>query len=581
MLFANTIPELLTHRALDSHSNPAYYYLNTQQNWISIDWNNFQQKVHYIACELKERGLQKGQAIGIMASSNLQWELVHLAILTAGGIVVGLDPNERPEQLSQMIETAKIKGVVIDNLEQLKKIKDINTANFDFKITLNDHLNSKDFSSITDIISSQQKKNTSLISFDVKNDDIATIIFTSGTTGTPKGIAYSHKQILFACQNILDVYSNINESCRLVCWLPLSNLFQRILNLCALAGGAQTYFVENPRKIIEYLPQINPHIFIAVPRFYEKLYSELESQLNHQPRVLRNFINYSLTQAEGTGFKSQVFKNLNYILLKKFRHLFGSNIQYMVSGSAPMPLWLLKRYAAMNLLILEAYGLSENVLPIAVNRPHDYQFGSVGKVMSGNEVKLAEDDELLVRGLCVFDGYLGQDKLTANQNGYHASGDYAKVDSQGFIHLTGRKSEIFKTSTGRKIAPAAIETLITQAQGIDQAIIIGANKKFITAIITLEKNEPAADVVERLTTILHTLPSYKCPAGLIITVQGFSLAKNEITANLKFKRKNIQSNYSVLIEQLYKQLEDPDSSLQKQALIINSEISLHKIEKVS
>ena len=581
MILAQTIPELLAQRTRNSAINPAYWILNNQSSWTSINWKNYQQQVHYVANELKDRGLQKGQAIGILATSKLQWELAHLAIITAGGVVVGLDPNERPEQLSQMIKSAKITGVFIDTLNQLEILKEIETAPFDFLIAMCDHPNSENLISISTIISDQKQKNQVPINIDVQADDIATIIFTSGTSGSPKGIAYTHKQILFACQNILDVYNNINESSHLVCWLPLSNLFQRVLNLCALSGGAQIYFVEDPKKIIEYLPQINPHIFIAVPRFYEKLYNELENQLIKQPSFLRTFIYYSLTQAERPDFKGNFFKKINFILLKKFRCLFGDNIQYMISGSAPMPVWLLKRYAAMNLLILEAYGISENALPIAVNRPDDYQFGSVGKVMRGNKVKLAEDNELLVKGLCVFDSYLGQEELSASQNEYHASGDYAEIDPQGFIHLTGRKSEVFKTSTGRKIAPVAIETQLTQISGIDQAIIIGANKKFLVAIITLENNQQAQAIVERLTKNLLSFPTYQCPVGLIVTTQGFSLAKNEITANLKLKRQNIQTNFASYIDQLYALLNDPDSVFQQRAIIINSDISLHIIVKRS
>jgi len=579
MLSAQTIPELLIQRTKASLDQSAYWLLNKDSEWTAINWSSFQEKVLYLANELQDKGLEKGQAVGIMGASNLHWEIAHLAILSAGGVVVGLDPNERAEQLDLMIAKAQIIGLFIDTPEQLNKLDQTKKDDFNFLIQLKVAEHSNQQESIDEIILKQQQKNhLPTINTTIHENDIATIIFTSGTTGDPKGIVYTHKQIIFSCQNILQTYRALNQTCQLASWLPLSNLFQRILNLCAIGGGAQIYFVEDPKKIIEYLPQINPHIFIAVPRFYEKLYANLEVQLLSQPKALQGLINYSLTQAENVNFKGLLFKKINTILLKEFRALFGHNIQYMVSGSAPMPLWLLKKYAAIDLLILEAYGLSENVLPVAANTPSDYKFGSVGKAMPGNEIILAEDNELLVKGPGVFNGYVGQEKRVPEQ--YHASGDYAEIDTQGFIRLTGRKSEVFKTSTGHKIAPVAIETLLIQLSGIDQAVIIGANKKFLCVIITLEINAKPRLILEQVKPLIKRLPAYKRPAGIIFSSQGFSLEKNEITANLKLKRKNIQTNFSAYIEQLYSQLENPESALQNEPVQINQKISLYKIARM-
>ncbi|NOQ17084.1 MAG: AMP-binding protein [Methyloprofundus sp.] len=581
MLIANTIPELLTQRAQNTGTQTAYWLIDQQDGWTATDWQSFRQKVLLLASGLQAIGLKKGQVIGIMANSCLNWEITHHAILHAGGIVVGLDPNERSEQLSTILKTANITGLFIDQSEQLARIVQYENYALNFTINFTEQVSTNKFLSVPQIIAQQREQPSHPNLPEIHKDDTACIIFTSGTTGTPKGIAYTHKQVLFACQQILAVYPEINESCHLACWLPLANLFQRILNLCAVYGGAQTFLVDNPKKIIEYLPQINPHIFIAVPRFYEKLYNELESQLNKQPLLLKKFIFFSLTQGEKNNAIGLIFRKINTLLLKKFLSLFGHNIRYLVSGSAPMPVWLLKRYYAMNLLILEAYGLSENILPVAMNIPKDYQFGSVGKAMPGNTIMLAEDNELLVQGLCCFSGYLGQEKILNNLDNFYASGDYAKIDSRGFIYLTGRKSEIFKTSTGRKIAPAAIEAIVKQTQGVDQAIIIGANKKFIIAIITVEEHADVLKMVNRLTSNLSSLPPYKFPAGLIISSQSFSLDHNEITANLKLKRKNIQQNYSQYIEQLYSQLADSNSALHKNHVVINSDISFYTLKKIS
>ena len=351
----------------------------------------------------------------------------------------------------------------------------------------------------------------------------------------------------------------------------MSNLFQRILNFSAIASGAQTYVVGNPKQIMEYLPQINPHIFIAVPRFYEKLYQAFETKLNNSPVIVRNLLKFSLLRAQKKSISGLFCMRINYFLFKSFRSLFGSNIQYMVSGSAPMPVWLLLRYKAIGLLVLEAYGQSENVIPIAANRLDQYQFGSVGKVLPGNEIKLAEDNELLIKGNGVFSGYLGSNyESVLDSNGYLATGDFADIDSNGFICLTGRKSEVFKTSTGRKIAPVLIESKIQQVEQVEHAVICGQNKKFLIALVSvnycaIEFHQNLIEYALQLTHFLqeniNELPHYQQPVGIILLYKSFSVADQELTSNLKLRRKNIQQRYATKIATLYSELENPQSDI--------------------
>ncbi len=588
MIQEKTLPALLKKRAEQSPQHTAHWLLNKQEQWVPVTWQAFYHEVCYLAGQIKALGISKGQVVAIMAATGREWELVHHAVLMLGGIVVGIDPNETEDQFKSIIKIAAIQTLVIDRLERLNKFTPDIASSFNiltWDTSTNNTLNTNlSVLNLAVPVSAKQINEQFLDS--VSPDDTATIIFTSGTTGTPKGIAYRHEQILAAVDAILQTYPEFyQQPCHLVCWLPLSNLFQRIVNLCAVGGGAQVYFVTQPQKILEYLPQINPHIFIAVPRFYEKIYQGLQTKLDQQPKAIAQILQFCLTVGESTTLLGKLFKYINRHLFKSFRVLFGNHIRYMISGSAPMPLWLLRRFNALGLLILEAYGMSENVVPIAANSPSAYQFGTVGKAMPGNQVKLADDGELLVKGLGAFSGYLGQ-ASALDEQGYIASGDYAEIDAHGFIRLTGRKSEVFKTSTGRKIAPAGIEAHLQQLSEVEHAVIFGASKKYLVALLTVIQpcpSETAAIIAytQQLQASLRQcvveLPDYKRPVGIVLYLGSFSVGQQELTSNLKLRRNNILQRYGTYIEQLYTALDNPQSDIHQKPVVINEKTVLMKL----
>jgi long-chain acyl-CoA synthetase len=592
MIKQHSLPELLKTRAKERPQEVAHWILDNEGRWLSINFYSFYQEVVDLAWKLKAQGINKGSVVAIMAATGREWELIHHAVLSLGGIVVGIDPGEKSGQLEEIVKIAGIQTLVIDRLERLDKFREGIKALFDLIITYDERaVESEIKESIFIKIPKRQTgelENAPLPDV-VHSEDIATIIFTSGTSGTPKGIAYRHDQIIAAVDAILQTYLGLTQlPCHLACWLPLSNLFQRIVNLCAIASGAEVYFVEQPQKIIEFLPQINPHIFIAVPRFYEKLYQGFEVKLGQQPKIVIQCLHYCLAAGESNSLIGKLFRKINHRLFTPFTTLFGSNIRYLVSGSAPMPLWLLKRFDAMGLLILEAYGLSENIVPIAANQPTDYQLGSVGKALKGNTIMLAEDGELLIKGIGVFNGYLTdqQQDHCLNKDGYFASGDYAEIDPQGFIHLTGRKSEVFKTSTGRKIAPVAIEALLQHDSRVEHAVIFGESRKFLVALITVgasPSNDEAASIVYAqklaagLAQCVSDLPEYKRPVGVVMSFKNLSIEQQELTGNLKIRRKAIQQRYGVWIDELYNALDEPQSVIHRQPLLVDPEIVLFKL----
>jgi len=500
-----------------------------------------------------------------------------MGVLAAGGIVVGLDPHDTDEHLDDIATRCGLSVLVLQDPQSLARFSDVVRHNLRIVISIAPQT-AAGIHALADVAKLGERRQAE-IEPTVQPDDPATIIFTSGTTGTPKGIRYSHRQVCLAAASILSAFDDIDERSRLACWLPLSNLFQRMINICAIARGAQTYYVDKPQDVMQHVTTIEPHVFIGVPRFYEKLYAGIRKRVDEGPAWRKVLIDWALREgdrhAAALRAGSPARLTLGYriaerLVLRRLRGVMGGNIQYLISGSAPMPNWLLERFHAMGLLILEAYGMSENIIPVAANRPGEFRFGTVGRPMSGSEIRLAEDGELMVRGPGVFSGYVGEgpENNPVDAQGYLASGDYATVDAEGFITLTGRKSEIFKTSTGRRIAPVPIEVRLKQLGYVEHAVIVGRNRPFPVAILSLDRaalqtqaaaTEPDMRIADEtrdriglnISETCATLPERDRPAGVLVTLKPFTIVGGELTGNLKLRRKPIEDKFATDLDALY------------------------------
>lgn len=561
-----TLPALLAWRAALTPTKPAQWNLGEGGQWRSGDWRAYFSVTAQVAASLRRLGLTPGDRLGIMAPTGAQWDVVQLAALAAGGVVVGIDVHEHDERLAKIFELCEISGLVVADEALLARLPQAAKARLDLVITLAPQACVKGACGWDDLTKTTDTDATWID--EARPEAFALIVFTSGTTEAPKGIAYTHRQVTLAYTAILDAFPDIGAGARLACWLPLSNLFQRMINFCAIARGAQTYYVENPRDLMHHLPRIAPHVFIAVPRFYEKFYAGILERLQTKPHWQKRLFETALDLARRVAILRDrrqrvsimlrlASVTLNSAVLRAARAAMGGQLSFLVSGSAPMPQWLLRDLAALGMPVYEAYGLSENIVPISVNRPGAIKYGSVGKLLRPNEICIAEDGELLVRGPGVFTGYFGEPPAPRNADGFLATGDYAEQDKDGFITLTGRKSEIFKTSTGRRIAPNGIEAFVKQVPYVEQCLVLGASRPFVVAIIWLtvshlEQARPG--IMAAVRRAVAGLPDYQQPSGLILSTQMLYIERGEITSNLKLRRKQIELNYTADIERLYAQI---------------------------
>lgn len=581
MILADTLPATLAARAAATPDQPAFWSRDdTNGQWSRTTWGELHQRARNLAWQLRLLGIGRGDRVALALPTAIEWEYAQHAVLAAGGVVVGLDAHETEENHRHALLTVQPSALIVDTQISGEKLRALANASNLHLVVAGGSVNG-DALRFDELMACPMPATAALP--ETTTDDLATIIFTSGSTGRPKGIAYTHGQLALVGRAILERFPGIDESARLACWLPLSNLFQRVINFCGLICGAQSWFVRHPARIMELLPEIQPSLFIGVPRFFEKLHAGLVTEIDKRPMPIRALAHAAwraactVRSAERAG---QPPGRLNYLLarlgdrlvLSRIRALMGPNLMFMVSGSAPMPTWLLERLHGLGWLVLEAYGTSENAVPIAVNTPEAYRFGSVGRPLEHNKLRIAADGEILVRGSGVFSGYYGTDPTESplDRAGFLHTGDLGRLDENGFLWLTGRKSELFKTSTGRRIAPAPIEALIKSVPHVEHAILIGRNRPFPVAIVDLDDvtpPEPAPpqqrssgldDWLKRMGSQIadacRTLPEHQRPAGVLVSTRHFSVDDGLLTANQKLRRQNIEKSFEDELDSLYDSL---------------------------
>lgn len=570
----DSVPNWLAARAAQSPQQPAYGQRTSAGDWTSVSWGEVQHRVRTLAAHLLRLGLRAGDRVAIMMPTAPEWEYCHLAVLAAGGVAVGIDAHDAPENTRHILHTVRPRALCLAAGTQLESLNALMPEPPDIVVTLDaDH--APGIASLPRLIEIACEPALPLPA--VNPGQTATLVFTSGSTGQPKGIAYTHGQLCLAAEAILDRFPSIQADARLACWLPLSNLFQRIINLCAIKRGTPSYFVDSPADIVKRLPEIRPALFIGVPRFYEKLHAGIEAEVARQSWPARQAVHvawrigehFQRTRRAGGSpawWSVAAHALVDRWILQKLRHLMGPDLKFMVSGSAPMPPWLLDKLHGLGWLVLEAYGISECVVPIANNTLEACRFGSVGRPLPDNELKLAEDGEVLVRGPGVFAGYYGQADVETplDADGYLHTGDLARLDEDGFLWLTGRKSEVFKTSTGRRIAPVPIESALRQLPYVEHAVVFGRNRPVAVVLLSVTpqpggftaplSSETLRRIGDDIAAACAPFPAYQRPAGALVSLRGFSIAAGELTGNLKLRRNAIETLNEREIDALYAQL---------------------------
>ena len=564
---------LVRQLAAASPSRVATFHRNLTGNWVPTTWEALWTEVQLAAAALRRLGLEPGERLAIMSHTCREWQIAELGAALAGAAVVGVDAHGSAAQAAFVLERADAVALVADTQATLEKLGPETLQHFKFVLLFEPAQRPIAAPAWAEALASVEG-DRSPTAPDPTPDDPAVVIFTSGTTGEPKGIEYSHRQVMTACWAMVDAYAAIAG--RLVCWLPMSALFQRMMNLVGFGNGSITYFVEDPREIVSLLPQIRPTALTSVPRFYEKVHDGIRDQLDRQRGPAKALASAALrvgnrwSRARRAGERPGLWLRVQHtaldaLVLRKIRAALGGEIKGLVSGSAALPVWLIDFFFSLGLPLLEAYGVTENPLPVAGNRPEVFRVGSVGKPFVGNDVRISDEGEVLVKGPTMFQGYAGEapasNRFTAD--GYYRTGDYGHFDPDGYLYLTGRVSDIIKTSTGRRIGPVRIEAIYGQSRYIDQIVVVGHNRLHLAALIfpnwpaveaalAASGAETAPDLIRRDLDLLgSSLASYELVRTFAFLPEPLSIEKGELTATLKLRRNHIEALHREVIDRMY------------------------------
>jgi long-chain acyl-CoA synthetase len=533
----STIGEYLSGAAERFSNQTATAHL-LQNKWSKTPWPDFWNEIQVAARALQSAGVAKGDRVAIFAPPSREWEIIDFALSLCGAVVVSIDARSSTEQIRYILRDSAASWLFIQSSTQMNSLDALTITRLKTIVVIDGdrHPTLRSWPALKEGALSKVYP----FSFDVKPSDPALIIYTSGTTGIPKGILFRHEQVLLALEAIRQVLPSGSAGDSTISWLPLAGMFQRIINLFALGHGYSIYFVDDSADIVRRMPEIEPTFLIGVPRFFEKLKAVIES------------IPVGSKQAVG--------------------RITGGRMKFMITGSAPTPVPVLSFFYSLGVPLLEAYGVSENIVPNAMNRLNDYRHGTVGRAMAGNDIKIAADGEILVKGGGVFSGYLNASAAALlTSDGYYPTGDLGHFDDRGYLVITGRKTDMIKTSTGRKIAPAHLEEAFRDIRGVEDAVVFGDSRKTLVGLLVLsaaylnrnvghEKlSELDPNALTRLRETLKkqiaaknaSLASYERVGAWAILDQPWSAAKGEVTLSMKIRRAAINERHRDVINQLY------------------------------
>lgn len=569
-------------------------------SWVSTTWKGYADLTQRAARGFMALELQPGQVVSILSNNRQEWVLADMAAMTAGGIATGIYQTNTAEQVAYVLRHAESPIVVLENEGQLKKVAQqrstLPALRWAIMLDGNVPAEHRQWALTWDELL-QKAEATPQAALDARiaalqPDQLATLIYTSGTTGDPKGVMLSHKNLTWTADVLLNSLPKANEH-RGMSYLPLSHIAEQMLGIhCAISLNIEVWFAESLEKLKENLPDCRPTVFFGVPRVFEKFEAALAGRFKEATGVKANLLSFArktaleVDEVREKGQTPGLFLNMQYglankLVLSKLKAALGlDQCLQVVSGAAPIGRSTLDFFRSIDLPIHEVYGQSEGSGPTTLNVVGGKRTGTVGKRLPGIEVKIAEDGEILVSGGNIFMGYYKNPEATAEtlKDGWMCSGDVGEFDSDGFLRITDRKKELLKTSGGKYIAPTKIEKLLRAIPEVSQAVTIGDNRNFCTALLTLE--EAAANrwakengiaisdpkevgkvlgkdatflsyLQKQVDAINATLAQYESLKKFVILGADFSQEGGELTPTMKLRRKIITQKYQPQIEGMY------------------------------
>jgi long-chain acyl-CoA synthetase len=580
-----TIGKLWRDSVARRHAS-APYLAEHDGEWHEVSWDEAAACVDEIANGLLALGVSKGDAFGIVASTRVEWAYVDFALALVGAVTAPVYANSSPEDCRYVLEHSDSVGAFVEDDEQRAKVeaaqRDLPKLRHVIAFDQLDSLRERGRR-----FAAEHPRALAEAESAVGPEDLFTYIYTSGTTGPPKGCMIRHRNYHAMVTVRDEMDDNAGPGDVLLLYLPLAHNFGRLVHLSGPYAGFTLAFCSDPYAVADALLKVRPTVFPSVPRIYEKIHTAVVARFESATGVSKRLIDWSL----GVGTRVSALRQeqrpiprglaaqhrvADRLVYSKVKERLGGRLRIALSGGAPLAPDVLRFFHAIDILILEGYGLTECTTAASANQTSHYRFGTVGRALPGWELKLAEDGELFVRSPTVFAGYLkdeGATQAILGDDGWLATGDIATIDDDGYVTITDRKKDILVTAGGKNIAPQNLENELKTSQYVSQALVVGDRRPYVAALVTLDPDELAnwagergigrdhagltthPDVVALVRGIVDGVNAshsrYEQIKRFAVLPRDFSADEGEVTPTLKLRRKTCAEHFDAEIEQLY------------------------------
>jgi long-chain acyl-CoA synthetase len=588
----------LFERAAREHNRPDALNYKRDGSWISLSSDEMLARAKHIAAALYALGIRHGDRVALLSDSRVEWTLTDAGCLFAGAVDVPIYPTLTPPQVCYILRDSGATALFLANKEKFVELQEIlggcaqlqHVVFFDAEgVTAGDGLT---LAELEEIGRNAEQRDPDLVERLVSEttaDDLATIIYTSGTTGEPKGVMLTHRNLV---SNLIDSsgHLEVGEQDTVLSVLPLSHVFERQAMYMYLYHGMAVYFAESLQTVGTNLQEVRPTILVGVPRLFEKIYQRIQEHAAAAGKFAETLLAWSVSVAREYAHHFNDHTPLPATLkvqhalaaklvFSKWRQAFGGRIRLLLSGGAALSEDLASIYIGAGIPIIQGYGLTETSPVISASTFEDYRIGTVGKAIPHVEIRIADDGEIEVRGPNVMRGYYNKPEETRasfTDDGWFKTGDIGRIDSDGYLRITDRKKELFKTSGGKYIAPAPIEEAIKRSRFVNQVVLVGAERKFPAALVVpvweqlesycklkgieveshgeLCRHPRIIDLLQRqIDALTPDLARYEKIKKVALLENEFSIEGGELTPTLKIKRRVIDEKYRDVIEKLYEE----------------------------
>ncbi|MFC1583900.1 AMP-dependent synthetase/ligase [Candidatus Neomarinimicrobiota bacterium] len=598
-----TITEMFL-QTTTTHADKYLYYSRRKDHWEGLRGKDIRTTVEDLAFGLQSLGVIKGIQAAIMSNNTPRWGMADYGILCTGAASVSIYPTLTAKQASYIIKHSASRVVFAEDEDQAQKVLEVWDDCPDLKalVVMNDtrvtgKAVDKDGRIILSFIEllekgheygKEQNLDFEAMCKSAGPDDLLTLIYTSGTTGEPKGVMLTHLNMVANIEGSLE-HIKIDESDSLLSFLPLSHSFERMAgHFLAFSRGTAVYYAESIDKVSENMLEVKPTVILGVPRFYEKVYNRVIEKISHDPALRQKIFWWALAQGKAVTDLTMAGKKpgwwqakkhglANKLVFSKLKARVGGRIRFFVSGAAPLSAEIAEFFASLNMIVLEGYGLTETSPVLAVNKLEEFKFGKVGPAIPNVELKIAADGEVLAKGPNIMKGYFKNPEATAetiDAEGWFHTGDIGEIDEDQFLKITDRKKSIMVTSGGKNVAPAPLENALVISPYIDQVMIIGDKRNFISALLVpsfekleafaAEKGIPTADreallqhpdvqavIEEEVEKGMKPFARYEKVREFTLLSREFTIEEGELTPSLKVKRKEVLDHFGAEIEAIY------------------------------